>query len=99
MFGAVRDCLDSPRASIEASVSEESLVRTRSSGLGDSNGLLLRGPKERQIDPFGQGFRGELEERPRRVPITGGCADSRFAAEPLFAKLPSPGETAPMEVA
>ena len=30
------------------------------SGLGDPNGSFLRGPKERQLDPFGQGFGAEL---------------------------------------
>ena len=30
------------------------------SGLGDSHGLFLRGPKEREIDSFGQGLGGEL---------------------------------------
>jgi hypothetical protein len=29
-------------------------------GLGDSHGSFLRGPKEREIDPFGQGLGGEL---------------------------------------
>jgi hypothetical protein len=30
------------------------------SGLGDSHGSFLRGPKEREIDPFCQGLGGEL---------------------------------------
>ena len=34
------------------------------SGLGDSHGLLLRGPKEREIDPFGQGLGGQLWRLP-----------------------------------
>jgi hypothetical protein len=30
------------------------------SGLCNSHGLFLRGPKERKLDPFGQGFGSEL---------------------------------------
>jgi len=61
------------------------------SGLGDSHGLLLRGPKEREIDPFGQGLGGELG---RLVPNCGPEIAPRTAARlphvwPLGRRAPS----------
>jgi hypothetical protein len=34
--------------------------RSNLRGLSDAHGLFLRGPQEREIDPFGQGLGGQL---------------------------------------
>jgi hypothetical protein len=43
-----------------AYVSARMVRKSNLSGLCDSHGLFLRGPKERKIDPFGQCLGGEL---------------------------------------